>query len=93
MKFGRNPDEFRSEVVALNGFESKVICQLFEVDHYNMVLIEEAIEPGLMLKSEKNIDVRLDVFCNLFKQLHSKDKSLEKANYSDDYEFKCFLIM
>ncbi|WP_192930112.1 aminoglycoside phosphotransferase family protein [Alkaliphilus pronyensis] len=88
LKFGRNPSEFRSEVAALKSFKSKAICQLLEVDFNNMVLIEEAIEPGLMLKSEKDIDVRLDVFCNLFKELHSKDKSLEKANYSDDHEFK-----
>lgn len=27
----------------------------FEADHYNMVLIEEAIEPGLTLKAEETL--------------------------------------
>ena len=33
LKFGRNPDEFSSEASALNSFESKAICNLFEADY------------------------------------------------------------
>ncbi|MBP2028601.1 hypothetical protein J2Z35_002431 [Acetoanaerobium pronyense] len=88
LKFGRNPDEFSSEAAALNSFKSKAICNPFEAGYHNMVLIEEAIEPGITLKSEENLDVRVNVFCNLFKELHKKEKSLKKTNYTDNTEFK-----
>lgn len=85
MKFGRKPDEFRSEVTALKNFKSQAICQLFEVDYDNMVLLEESIEPGLTLQSEEDINIRLDMFCDLFKQLHPVDVTF---NHEKDHSFQ-----
>lgn len=88
MKFGRIDDEFKSEVSALYDLNSKVVCKLFDVDYDYMVLLEERVVPGVSLQEEKNLDVRLDEFCNLFMQLHSSVNDSKALGRAKDSNFK-----
>lgn len=70
MKFSRDSHEFKNEVQALKSFDGDVISKLYEVDLDNLVLLEEAIEPGTVLEQEKNLNTRLNEFCKLLGQMH-----------------------
>lgn len=96
MKFGRNRSEFVSEVKALEFLSGKSICKLIDMDDENLVLLQESVDPGTELASEEKMDKRLDVFSDLFQQLHHDKKKvidLSEANYKyDSYELWIFRI-
>ncbi len=70
MKFGIGNEAFISEVEALQYFGESCSCKLLDVDFDNRVLLEEWIQPGDELVSEHSLEKRLDVFCDLYQQLH-----------------------
>lgn len=92
MKFGRNYDEFTSEVNALNYFSRRGTCELIDVDYNNLVLLEEAVFPGNELVLENQIEDRISVFCELYKQLHmGNDKRIKSMdNQNQDFKYKTY---
>jgi streptomycin 6-kinase len=72
MKFASNKKEFINEVNALKYFDESQMCKLIEFDLDQKVLLEENILPGTELIKEKFIENRLEVYCDLYMQLHSK---------------------
>ena len=80
IKFGRQDHEFIGEVNALNYFDGAGTCKLIDVDLANCVLLEESICPGDELVLEKSLESRLEIFCDLFQQLHGNGKSVGTSN-------------
>ncbi len=78
LKFGKNPGEIRVEAFALHHFRSDAIVSLYTVDPQGRALVEEAVEPGSTLREEKDVNLRLAVFCSLFKRLHRKERRTVK---------------
>ncbi len=70
VKFGHISHEFKSEVEALKFFDGYGFCSVYDVDEEHMVLLEEAIEPGEILKDEPCFEDRLRVFCDLYQLIH-----------------------
>lgn len=89
IKFSTNHEEFISEANALKYFEGRNICRLIDADFDNKVLLEESINPGDELVLEKQIERRLDVFCDLFQQLHL-DNSKQIKSLSDTNREYCY---
>ncbi|MBF4693768.1 aminoglycoside phosphotransferase family protein [Fusibacter ferrireducens] len=91
MKFAPNLDEFTSEVNALRYFKGSRMCKLIDIDRDNRVLLEENILPGTELIKEKKIEHRLDVFCDLYNQLHyEKDTDNCQCDEVDHKLFKSY---
>lgn len=90
MKFGRNQGSFISEVNALKYFSGHSMCQLIDVDFDNIVLLQELIVPGQELALEHQLEKRVNVFCDLFLELHHKHKKQIKCipgiNLDQDYK-------
>lgn len=80
LKFSDSTKEFSSEVNALDYFQGNSVCRVFDVDSENLVLLEECISPGEMLVLEKDLNKRLDIFCDLYQAIHiKKDISIQKS--------------
>lgn len=92
IKFCRLEDEFYSEVNALKSLNTTSLCKLYDVDFENKVILEEAVIPGIQLASEKEIEKRLDVFCDLYNQLHLNNfKPLEHPKLmSQGFKYKSY---
>ena len=87
MKFALNEKEFINEVNALKNFDQSQMCKLIDFDLDKKVLLEENILPGTELIKDKSIENRLEVFCDLYCQLHSKiynEQHILLANNSFD---------
>lgn len=87
IKFGTNHEEFKSEANALKHFEGRSICRLIDVDFENKVLLEESIIPGDELVLEKQIEKRLDVFCDLFHKLHVANNTRVESRSDLNHDF------
>jgi len=88
MKFGLDKEELINEANALKYFKGNKVCKLIAIDTERKVLLEENILPGTELVKEKRIEHRLNVFCDLFKQLHYKD---DTNNYQcDEVDYNSF---
>lgn len=80
LKFSNNTEEFISEVTALDYFQGNSVCRVFDMDTDNLVLLEECICPGEILALEKDLNKRLDVFCDLYQSIHmKKDIAIQKS--------------
>ncbi len=91
IKLFSNKDEFVGEVNALNCFAEGLVCKLLDVDYANLALLEETVLPGTQLAEEKNIKTRLNIFCDLYKQLHYKgNKGSSQFNDDDIYYVKSY---
>ncbi len=91
IKVFSNKDEFIGEVNALNFFDESLFCKLLDVDYANLALLEEMVLPGTQLAKEKNIKTRLNVFCDLYKQLHYKsNKESLQFNENDIFYFNSY---
>lgn len=77
LKFGVEKKDFLSEVHALKYFAGRYVSQLFDVDMSNLILLEEYVLPGDELASENQMEKRVEVFCDLFKQLHNSHNTSE----------------
>ncbi len=88
IKVGRNLKELSAESFALDHFSGKKLCKLYEIDQEAIMLIEECIEPGIVLRKESSLDKRLEVFADLFMSLHIEigedDKFSTYENWIDD---------
>src|SRR5690606_26957886 len=71
LKLG-NPQarEIFTEFNALNEYDGKRFCRVFEADIENGVILEEWIKPGIPLRDENNLEKRLSVFSSLYNDLH-----------------------
>lgn len=78
VKVSRNNENLSSESDALESFSEKKICQLYDVNFESLMLIEECIEPGTVLREDDSLDNRLRVFINLYKGLHTEVKKLDE---------------
>ena len=88
MKFGIENEAFISEVEALQYFGESCSCKLIDVDFDNRVLLEEWIQPGDELVSEHSLEKRLDVFCDLYQQLHRSHNNPEDRSDPTKKGFK-----
>lgn len=71
LKIGRSSSrEVFTEFHTLKEYGSSRFCNVFDADVKNGVILEEFIEPGIPLRNERSLDVRLSVFCSLYKDLH-----------------------
>lgn len=92
MKFGRNFEEFISEVNALKCLSGPSVCKLYEVDFEHYVILEEAILPGVELTLENQIEKRLNTFCDLYLQLHViNNESANRAQpFNQAFKYKSY---
>ncbi len=91
IKVFQNKDEFIGEINALKCFGESIVCKLIDVDFDNKVLLEEAILPGTHLENEKGIKTRLNVFCDLYHQLHFQNNNVNlDCRLTDNYYFKSY---
>lgn len=70
LKFVIDQNDFLGEMSALKYFDGGIACQLIDVDVANQVLLLESILPGTELSKEPKIESRLEVFCEVYNQLH-----------------------
>ncbi|MBS4219497.1 phosphotransferase [Bacillus sp. FJAT-49711] len=73
LKLG-NPQarEIFTEFNALNEYDGKRFCRVFEADIEKGVILEEWIKPGIPLRDVDSLEKRLSVFSSLYKDLHIK---------------------
>lgn len=92
MKFGRNFEEFNSEVNALKCLSGPSVCKLYEVDFEHYVLLEEAILPGVELTLESKIEKRLSIYCDLYLQLHviNNGSALRAQPFNQAFKYKSY---
>lgn len=78
LKIGNPCRETLTEYNALREYDGTSFCRLYKADVQNGVLLIERIIPGSRLRDITHIDKRLDIFCDLFANLHKtpSDKSL-----------------
>ncbi len=72
LKFARNEQSLKSEVEALASLQCQAICRVLDVDEDKRVFLINGISPGTTLRSEEDITLRLEAFCELFGELHAK---------------------
>lgn len=71
LKIGKSSSrDVLTEFNTLKEYETSPFCKVFDADIENGVILEEFIEPGIPLRNERSLDVRLSVFCSLYKDLH-----------------------
>lgn len=78
IKVGRNSKEFSSEIFALEHFDGDKLCKLYDIDFERIMLLEECIEPGNVLRKESSLDKRLSVFASLYEGLHKEAIDADK---------------
>lgn len=73
LKIG-NPSfrETFTEFNTLREYNGRRFCRVFDADIENGVMLEEYVQPGSPLRDESSLDMRLSVFCSLYKGLHIK---------------------
>ncbi|MCL2406377.1 MAG: aminoglycoside phosphotransferase family protein [Defluviitaleaceae bacterium] len=70
LKINPNAGGARSEYNMLKDFGGGGMCRVHEADLYGGALLIERISPGTQLRDETGFDIRLGVFCTLFRGLH-----------------------
>lgn len=78
IKVGRNLKELSHESFALEHFSGNKLCKLYDIDQESIMLIEECIEPGIVLRKKSSLDKRLKVFTSLFENLHAEIGDTDK---------------
>lgn len=63
--------EFRTELQALEEFNGKGVCRLFRYDVDHAVMLLQQVQPGQPLRQLASLEQRLDVFCSVYRSLHS----------------------
>jgi streptomycin 6-kinase len=71
LKIG-NPSfgEISTEYNTLRRYNGRRFCRVLDADIENGVILEECVQPGNPLRDENSLDIRLSVFCSLYKGLH-----------------------
>ena len=70
LKIGLPYKEVFTEVQVLKDYSGKYYCNIFDSDAENGVILEECIQPGIRLRAEQSLDIRLNAFSELFNGLH-----------------------
>jgi streptomycin 6-kinase len=70
LKLGPPSRERTTEAMALEEYNGRRFCRLFDADAAEGALLEERILPGTPLRSELSLDKRLSVFSSLVDSLH-----------------------
>ncbi|MFA9376035.1 MAG: hypothetical protein ACERKZ_04695 [Lachnotalea sp.] len=63
-------EELKSEYNMLKEVQGKNSCKIYAYDADHGVLIEERIIPGIILRHEKNVTVRVNHFLRVFRDIH-----------------------
>lgn len=79
LKCGRPSVETSTEYHTLVEYGGEVFCQLYEADIPNAVLLIERLIPGVQLRALRDLDKRLDVFIQVYKNLHIR--SAKESRY------------
>lgn len=70
LKVNQNIEELKQESQTLKTYNGKNFCHIYDVDFEQGLLLEECILPGTPLRNLNNLDQRLNIFCDLFLDLH-----------------------
>ncbi len=70
LKIGNPSVETKTEYQMLREYAHKSFCKAYEADLRNGVLLIEQIKPGTQLRAEPNLDHRLHIFSDLYRNLH-----------------------
>lgn len=70
LKINTNKDELTSEYNMLKELNGKSSCKVFEYEAAQGILIEEQIVPGIVLRNEQNMEVRINQFLRVFNNIH-----------------------
>lgn len=77
LKIGNPCVETKTEYQMLQEYAHKSFCKAYEADMGNGVLLMEQIKPGTQLRAEPNLDQRLHIFGDLFRNLHIEPTNKE----------------
>ncbi|HEX3023360.1 MAG TPA: aminoglycoside phosphotransferase family protein [Lachnospiraceae bacterium] len=84
LKVNRDTEELASEYSMLIEMAGKCSCRVFAYDAEQGVLIEERITPGLVLRKEEDVEVRVKHFLNVFRNIHKRiDNVQSSTSYLD----------
>lgn len=72
LKVNADTDELTSEYNMLKEVSGKCSCVVFAFDIEHGVLVEEQIIPGIRLRYEMNIAVRVNQFLKVFGNIHKR---------------------
>lgn len=75
LKITRPCREVFTEYNTLLEYNGKGFCIVFDSDIENGIILEELIEPGISLREEQSLEKRLDVFSDLYNNLHIESKN------------------
>ena len=78
IKVGYRVKDIKNEYNILQEYNGTRFCKVYEADLENGILLLEHITPGIHLREEANLDKRLELFCEVFNELHiqSADKMI-----------------
>ncbi|HBL84747.1 MAG: hypothetical protein A2Y17_01845 [Clostridiales bacterium GWF2_38_85] len=72
LKIGNPCKETITEYNTLLEYNGNRFCKVLNADIDNGVILEELIQPGIQLRTEKSLEKRLAVFSDLYRDLHIK---------------------
>jgi len=72
LKIGNDSEESENEYNILQEYNGTRFCRIYESDIQNSVLLIECITPGTQLRSEPDLNKRLELFYELSYGLHKK---------------------
>lgn len=78
LKIGKPSKETFTEYQTLIDYKGHCFCEVYNAEIENGVLLLENIKPGTQLREEKSLENRLDVFCNIYINLHRDAHDITK---------------
>ena len=85
LKISRYSKETYHEFNVLREYQGHYFCRVFNADLENGVILEEYIKPGTCLRTEPLLSKRLDVFANIYNNLHIKPSSEVRYPYYHEW--------
>jgi streptomycin 6-kinase len=84
LKINQNTEELRREYNMLKELNGDGCCVVYKYDLLQGVLLEEQIIPGIVLREEKDLILRINHFADVFRRIHREVNEYGKyENYVD----------